>query len=81
MNRYRERQGRPPVEAGLEVLRRVADHTVGRLRNARGEPDFGLKFYLIRKDGLHAGVSMRGKDKFAVTDKDGTRLEDCASLF
>ena len=45
------RGGMTPVEAGLEVLRRVVKHTVPRLRNKKGEPDFGLKFYLLAKDG------------------------------
>jgi N4-(beta-N-acetylglucosaminyl)-L-asparaginase len=75
------RTGMTPAEAGLEVLRRVARHTVPRLRNVEGQPDFGLKFYLLRKDGLYAGVSMRGPEKFAVTDEKGTRLEDCATLY
>ena len=75
------RGGMTPKEAGLEVLRRVAKKTIPRLRNKKGQPDFGLKFYLIRKDGLHAGVSMHSPSKFAITDKDGTRLEECACLF
>lgn len=75
------RGGMDPVDAGLEVLRRVAKHSHPRLRNEKGEPNFGLQFYLIRKDGKHAGVTMRGKGKFAITDKDGTRKEDLVSLY
>ena len=75
------RNGMTPREAGLEILRRVAKHSVPRLKNEKGEPDFGLQFYLIRKDGLHAGVTMRGKGKFSITDKDGTRKEDLVSLY
>lgn len=75
------RSGMSPREAGLEILRRVAKHTVPRLRNAEGQPDFGLKFYLLRKDGAHAGVAMRGPSKFAITDAQGTRLETCATLY
>lgn len=75
------RNGMTPQEAGLEILRRVAKHTVPRLKNDKGEPDFGLQFYLIRKDGLHAGVTMRGNGKFAITDKDGTRKEDLVALY
>lgn len=74
------RQGMTPKEAGLEVLRRVAKHTVPRLRDENGNPDFGLNFYLLRKDGMHAGVTLRRKSKYSVTDKDGTRHEDCVSL-
>jgi N4-(beta-N-acetylglucosaminyl)-L-asparaginase len=73
-------RGMSPVEAGLEVLRRVAKHTVERLRNAQGEPEFGLNFYLLRKDGEYGGVAMRG-GKFAVTDEQGSRLEECKSLY
>lgn len=74
------RQGMTPEEAGLEVLRRVAKHTIPRLRDKNGNPDFGLNFYLLRKDGLHAGVTLRGKARYAVTDKDGTRHQDSVSL-
>jgi len=74
------RQGMLPKEAGLEILRRVAKHTVPRLRDENGNPDFGLNFYLLRKDGEHAGVTLRKQAKYAVTDKDGTRHEDCVSL-
>ena len=74
------RQGMSPEEAGLEMLRRVAKHTVPRLRDENGNPDFGLNFYLLRKDGVHAGVTLRRKAKYAVTDKNGTRHEDCVSL-
>lgn len=75
------RSGMTCREAGLEVLRRVAAHTEKRLQDAQGRPQFGLKFYLLGKDGSHAGVSMWGPAKFAVTDHEGTRLEDCAVLY
>lgn len=77
------RHGMTPTEAGLEVLRRVARHTEPRLRNAQGQPDFQLKFYLIRKDGLHAGVAMHRDEQalYAITDEKGTRLERCATLY
>jgi hypothetical protein len=63
--------------AGIKVI----SSAVGRLRNDRGEPDFRLVFYLLRKDGQHACVTMRGKTKFAVTDANGTRLEEAVSLY
>jgi N4-(beta-N-acetylglucosaminyl)-L-asparaginase len=75
------RSGQSPAEAGLEILRRIAKHTEPRLRNADGRPDFGLKLYLLAKDGSHAGVSLWGPADFAVTDKAGTRLEPCRCLF
>ena len=53
------RQGRSPKDAGLEALRRVVAATVEkRLRNARGQPNFGLNFYILNARGEHAGVSL-----------------------
>ena len=75
------RNGMDPVDAGLEVLRRVAEKTEPRLRREDGRPNFGLSFYLIAKDGRHAGVTMWGPSRFAVTDEKGTRLEDSVSLY
>lgn len=75
------RNGLSPEEAGMEVLRRVAKHTEDRLKDDKGRPDFGLKFYLLAKDGTHAGVSMWGPTTFAVTDSKGTRLEGCTALY
>ncbi|TWT38730.1 hypothetical protein [Blastopirellula retiformator] len=39
-----------------------------------------LQLFLLHKDGRHAGVAIRGHKKMAVTDGDGTRLEDCVNL-
>lgn len=76
------RGGMSPKDAGLEVLRRVASHTrEARLLDDKGRPDFGLKFYLLGKDGSYAGVSMWGPAKFAVADRKGAHLEDCAWLY
>jgi N4-(beta-N-acetylglucosaminyl)-L-asparaginase len=75
------RQGMNPLEAGLAVLERVAQKCEDRLRDARGRPDFGLKFYLVNKRGEFAAVSMWGPAPFAVADADGARLEECAFLY
>ncbi|MEW4530879.1 N(4)-(beta-N-acetylglucosaminyl)-L-asparaginase [Maioricimonas sp. JC845] len=76
------RQGASPEEAGLEVMQRVIRHTTERhLLGEDGRPNFGLKFYLLGRDGTHAGVSLWGPAQFAVTDADGTRLEPCAYVF
>jgi N4-(beta-N-acetylglucosaminyl)-L-asparaginase len=75
------RRGMAPAEAGLEVLRRVAEKTVPRLRDENGRPDFDLRFYLLRKDGQYAGVSMTRGAKFAISDEQGTRLEECRALY
>lgn len=75
------RGGMAPVDAGLEVLRRIAATTEPRLRDPDGRPDFNLKLYLLAKDGRHAGVSLWGPGDFAVCDERGPRLEPCAALF
>jgi N4-(beta-N-acetylglucosaminyl)-L-asparaginase len=76
------RGGMSPREAGLEICRRVASHTRRReLLDDQGRPNFGLKFYLLDKRGEHAGVSLWGPTDFAVTDRQGTRLEPCAYLY
>ena len=76
------RQGASPREAGLEVLKRIVAHTrEKRLLDKKGRPDFGLKFYLLNKKGDYAGVSMWGPAQFAVTDRKGSRLEECAHLY
>jgi N4-(beta-N-acetylglucosaminyl)-L-asparaginase len=75
------RGGKSPVEAGLEALRRVAQHTTEPwLLDPQGRPNFNLKLYLLAKDGRHAGVSLREPGHFAVTDERGTRLEECVVL-
>lgn len=75
------RNGASPEVAGMEVLQRVAKTTEPRLRDKDGRPDFGLSFYLLAKDGRHAGVTMWGPEKFSVTDENGTRHEDCKALY
>lgn len=75
------RRGMAPAEAGLEVLRRVAEKTVPRLRDKNGRPNFDLRFYLLRKDGQYAGVSLKSGAKFAITDERGARLEACQALY
>lgn len=75
------RGGMSPVEAGMEVMRRIAATAEPRLRDADGRPDFNLKLYLLSKDGRHAGVSLWGPGDFAVCDESGPRLEPCAALF
>lgn len=75
------RSGMPPAEAGLEVLRRVKKHTESRLLDDDGRPKFNLQFYLLNKDGDHAGVAMWGPAKFAITDENGSRHEPSATLY
>jgi N4-(beta-N-acetylglucosaminyl)-L-asparaginase len=76
------RGGMSPRDAGLEICRRIAQHTQRPdLLDDQGRPNFDLKFYLLDKSGDHAGVSLYGPAQFAVTDAQGTRLEDCGFLY
>ncbi len=53
------RRGLHPKDAGMEALKRVKANTVEkRLLNAQGNPDFGLSFYILDKQGRFAGVAM-----------------------
>jgi len=76
------RNGMPPAKAGLETLQRLINHvSEPRLLGKDGRPNFGVKFYVLAKSGNYAGVSLWGPTKFAVTDEQGTRLEECEYLF
>ena len=75
------RQGRSPLDAGMEVLRRVADRSRDEDRDERGRPKFNLQLFLIGSDGSHAGVAMSGPKPYAVADESGARLEECEYLF
>jgi N4-(beta-N-acetylglucosaminyl)-L-asparaginase len=80
------RQGRPPREACLEALRRIArnfnnDHV--KLNR------FDINFYALRRDGAYGSASLwngrlRGtgfvSTQFAVNDGGASRLEKCAFL-
>jgi len=74
------RQGRTPNEAALEVLRRIASKTEKRLRNEKGEPNFGLCFYALRKDGLAGGGSMHPGGKIAHHDGKECKIIEVPSL-
>jgi N4-(beta-N-acetylglucosaminyl)-L-asparaginase len=81
------RRGAHPVEAGLEVLRRVVRQTQRQSRyqpdlvDANGRPSFGLHFYVLGLDGSFAGVTLRGEASYAVADAErGPRLETLVAL-
>jgi len=76
------RHGMSPREAGLDALKRIVRNYQSNPRKLRY---ISMKYYILRKDGEYAGVSMwSGTEdhpaKFAVHD--GTkRLENCVALF
>ena len=71
------RRGMHPKDAGMDALRRVKANTIEkRLLNAKGEPKFYVKFYIVDKKGRYAGVGMysrqNGADqKFALCTEKG----------
>jgi N4-(beta-N-acetylglucosaminyl)-L-asparaginase len=81
------RRGSAPLEAGLEVLRRIVRQTQRQARwqpaliDAQGVPTFDLNFYVLGVDGAWAGVTLKGGGNFAVSDPaGGPRLEPLVPL-
>lgn len=73
----RMRAGMHPLDAGMEALRRVRANTVEpRLLNGRGLPAFGLSFYVLDRQGRHAGVSLYAGEtsRYAVCAGNGAEL-------
>jgi N4-(beta-N-acetylglucosaminyl)-L-asparaginase len=76
------RRGMAPKDAVLEACRRVAATTRDpRLRDAKGRPNFQVKYYCVAKDGRYAGASIWAGAQMAVHDGDSARLIDCAPLY
>lgn len=74
--------GKTPTEACLEVMKRVADRTrQKRLLTPEGRPNFGLRFYAVRKDGAYGSATMYEGGQFAVATAQGARIEKAAFLF
>ncbi len=75
------RAGTAPEEACRQALRRVAERTEKRLLDAKGEPNFGLTFYALRKDGVFGGACLRGEVNMAVHDGTECKLIKLSGLF
>lgn len=68
------RRGMHPKDAGLDALRRIRKNTIEpRLLNSRGNPNFGLDFYIVNVKGEYAGVSMY-PSRFAVCTENGAEI-------
>lgn len=75
------RRGMHPKDAGMEALKRVVSNTVEkRLLNAKGNPNFGLNFYVLNNKGEFAGVSMY-PSKFAVCTENGPQTIPTEAMF
>lgn len=76
------RRGKSPEEACLEILERVARRNKEkRLQDAKGRPNFDLKFYAIDRQGRFGSASLYAGARFAVFDGKSAYLADCASLY
>ncbi len=76
------RNGATPTEACLGLLKRMADHNHDpRLRLKDGTPNFDVKMYAVRKDGLHGAAAIWSGAKYAVSSQGKNRLEECAFLY
>lgn len=68
------RRGMSPLDAGMATLDRIRSNTIeARLLNARGLPNFDVRFFLLNKAGEHAGVAMYGANEthYAVCTENG----------
>jgi N4-(beta-N-acetylglucosaminyl)-L-asparaginase len=77
------RRGLSAKDAGMEALRRIRRNTVEtRLLNDRGEPNFNVRFFVLDKQGRHAGVAMyqAGETKYAVCTENGAEAPDLEPL-
>jgi N4-(beta-N-acetylglucosaminyl)-L-asparaginase len=77
------RQGKSPKDAGIEALERIKANTIEkRLLNARGEPNFNIRFFALNKRGEYAGVSMyrAGETKYAVCTESGAQALELEPL-
>jgi len=76
------RAGDSPEEAGLKVLRRIAENTrEPYLLDDSGRPKFQLIFYVLNKKGECAGTALWSGPKYAVHDGQTNRLREAAYLF
>ncbi len=77
------RRGASPKDAGLEALRRIQKNTVERrLLNARGLPNFNVRFFVLNKRGESAGVALyaSGEVQYAVCTENGAELRPLEPL-
>ncbi len=76
------RQGMRPKDAGMAALKRIQQNTIDpRLLREDGKPAFNVNFYVLAKNGAHAGVAFYGQTSggeqrhYAVCDDKGPRHE------
>src|SRR5713101_7539534 len=66
------RRGKHPKDAGMEALKRIKANTIEkRLLNSKGNPNFGINFYIINAKGESAGVTMYPGASYAICNDGG----------
>ncbi|TVP58468.1 MAG: twin-arginine translocation signal domain-containing protein [Gemmatimonadales bacterium] len=75
------RRGMTPLDAGMDAIRRIQQNTIEpRLLNEQGEPNFGIRFYILNAAGEHAGVTLRGGGNYAICTENGPEMVPFESL-
>jgi len=77
------RRGMSPKDAGIAALERIRANTIERrLLNARGNPNFNIRFFVLNKRGEYAGVAMyrSGETQFALCTENGSSTLDLEPL-
>jgi N4-(beta-N-acetylglucosaminyl)-L-asparaginase len=77
------RRGTHPKDAAMAALQQIVDDTIAPvLLNARGCPNFNVKFYVVNAAGACAGVALYGGDavRYAVCTENGAELRVCDAL-
>ena len=68
------RRGMHPKDAGMEALKRIRANTIEkRLLNARGTPNFNVRFFVLNKKGEYAGVALyaAGEKTYGICTENG----------
>ena len=75
------RHGKHPKDAGMEALSRIKANTIEkRLLNSKGNPNFGINFYIINGKGEFAGVTLYPGPQFAICNDAGPQTLACDAL-
>lgn len=77
------RRGAHPKDAGMEALKRIKANTIEkRLLNTKGNPNFGINFYILNAKGEYAGVTLYegSNSKFAICNDNGAQTLPCDAM-
>lgn len=75
-------EGMTPEEACLFVVRHISSRTKRRdLLNDRGEPNFNVTMYAVRKDGLVGSACLRPGGSWAYATPVGSGVRPCVAVW